>query len=574
MSDFLFSARPRGPGELRSALERFLAPVAAEVAELHGPWGSLALVRAPHDPPPAVEEGGWISVLAGDPVMHSPVHGSGLVEPGPLRAELHRRLRGDDAPAWDAVLDGHFAALAVDTAHGGGRVLTDAFAFVPVYWGEADGGGLVLGTHVDATAAACGRAGSLDPVSAADLVANLTCTFPHTLYDGVLQQAPGTDQGFGPGGWQGTGRVYWAPREESRFRRRADAAAALREGFQANLAAACRGRSPVGLLMSGGEDSRAVLGGVPAGVEVRPVTYAEWESREVRVARAASARYGAALRVGVRSATHYLDGFPAVAGMVGSGHLFSDVHGYGLHERLALGALPLVLGGLSSDSLLKARYARDRRGAAVELPPLPGIRPELLREAARRRTAFRDRLADLRPRSADEWDTLWPFSMRKHGGNLDGNRRLFRSHEAFHATAVLDVAAAAPTEWKRDRRLFLDAMRPLLRPSWLVPHADYRFPYFGRMGNAALLPLLAAARGVRAVARGEVRARQRPWPRWGLLARQAAGSGWAGRVSGSPLGVIFSESDPERVRGTVEQWYALRQLMLVQLAHVTSRAAG
>jgi hypothetical protein len=570
VSDFLFSARPRPAGELRAHLERFLAPAGVEVRELHGAWGSLAVAAAPHDPPPVHQEGGWTTVLAGEPLLRSATLGTGVVDTPPRRAELHRLLAAPDA--WDERLDGQFAALAIGDA-GGGRVLTDAFAFVPVFHGDG-GGALVLGTHVDAVARACGRAGDVDPVSAADLVANLTCTHPHTLYRGVWQLDAGADRRFGADGWAGEGRHWWAPREEPLFARLEDAAAALREGVLGYVAAVCGGAERVGLLMSGGEDSRAVLGAVPRGVEVDAVVYAEWESREVRVARAASACYGAALRVGVRAPTHYADGFRDVAALVGSNHLFADVHGYGLHRSLGLGALPRVLGGLSSDSLLKATYARDRHGAPVEVPSAPSVRPELLREVAARRTAFRDRLAHLRPRTADEWDTLWPFSMRKHGGNVDGNRRLFRSHEAYHALAVLRVAAAAPVAWKAHRRLFLAAMRPLLRPSWHVPHAEYRFPYFGRVGNAALLPVLGAARAVRAVATGEVRARHRPWPKWSRLAAAVAAQIPAGELAASPLGPVFAAPDPAALESSLGAEYALRRLIAAQLAHVTALAAG
>lgn len=575
MSDFLLSTHPRAPGELRAHLARFLAPVVAGIEELHGAWGSLAIARAAHDDGPLVDADDAISAFAGDPLLHSRTAGTGLATAGARRAELHRLLLTDGPVAWDERVEGHFALLAVCRASGAGRVVTDAFAFVPVFHGtDRRTGALVVGTHVDATALACGRARDVDPVSAADLVANLTCTYPYTLYAGVRQLAPGTDHRFGRAGWTDALHTYWEPAEEPRFRRIDDAAEALREGFRASLAHACGEHAEVGLLMSGGEDSRAVLGAMPRELRVDAVTYAEWESREVRVARAAAARYGATLRVGIRGPRHYLDGFEAAAGIVGSGHLFVDVHGYGLHESLGLGSLPLVVGGLSSDSLLKGVYERRRGGAEVPVPAVAGVQAELLSEAARRRTVFRDSLAELRPQSADEWDTLWPFSMRKHGGNLDGNRRLFRSHEPYHATAVLRVAAAAPIEWKRHRRLFLRAMRPFLRPAWAVPHAEYRFPYFGRWGSAALLPVLAVARGARALATGEIRARHRPWPKWTRLAADALSApGWSlAEATASPIGVILAEPDPQRLGPLVGGWYALQKLMLRQLAHVTTLA--
>jgi hypothetical protein len=288
----------------------------------------------------------------------------------------------------------------------------------------------------------------------------------------------------------------------------------------------------------------------------------------VRVARAAAGAYGASLRVGLRAADHYTAGFERTSRLVGSHHLFMDVHGFGLHERLGLHTLPIVLGGLSADSLLKSVYS-PRHAHDYRTPRLPNLREELLREVDVRRNAFRRRLLELRPQSADEWIELWPFSHRKHGGNVDGNRRLFRTHEAYHATAVLDVAAAVPVAWKRHRRLYHRAMRPLFARSMLIPHAEYRFPYYNRVGNALLLPALALARGVRALATGEVRARHRPWPKWSALINAPMMRAREEMLlqRGEALSGLLEESAAAQA-GTL-QWGALNRLLLVQLEQLT-----
>jgi hypothetical protein len=577
VSDFLFSTRRREPGELHRALKRYLAPVAPEIVQRDGSWGSLAVARGPHDPPSVtIDDGRYVSVLIGEPIVRIAPQSPGLSWRGERRRALHDLLRTGDGAAWDDRLDGHFAALGIDRKTGAGIVVTDLFAFVPVFVSTDAEGGLVIGTHVDAVARAAGRNRDIDLVSAADFAAALTCTFPHTLYRGVQQAMPATERRFTTGGWNDAGRTFWRPRERNAFPSPRDAADALREAVAEDVRVVSEGQREIGLLLSGGEDSRAVLGAVPPGVRVRSFVYADWESREVRIARAVARAHGADFEVGQRAPGHYLDGFRAVAGMIGAHHLFTDVHGYGFHDRLDIARMPVVLGGLSSDSLLKAEYTpgprRERQPVRVAREPM--MREELLAEVDARRTRFRDWLAEFRPESADEWAVLWPFSMRKHGGNLDGNRRLFRSHEVYHATSVVKIAAAVPAAWKVHRRLFGAAMRPFFAPTRFVPHAKLRYPAFGPVGNALLLPGLAIVRTARGLAKGEIRRRQQPWPKWSSLSASegAERERRASPLLESPLRNLFDAESIDQVEGAVRGWYPLRQLILLQLTYLTSKA--
>ncbi|MEW5927622.1 MAG: asparagine synthase-related protein [Gemmatimonadota bacterium] len=587
MSDFLFSTRRVEPGVLRGHLERYLAPVTVRVEERHGEWGSLAVALAHHDRAVLVEDGRWISVLVGDPVVRVPGTAAGRASVGDRRGGAHPLLGAEEGVAWDERLDGQFAALAINTFSGSGRVVTDLFAFVPVFAAEAGEGGLVLGTHLDALAWAAGRNRDVDPVSAADLVVNLTVTFPHTVFRGVEQLWPGTERGFAAGrGWSGPGRTYWQPTENNPYGSLAEAAEALREGFAEGVRAACEGEGTVGLLLSGGEDSRAVLGAVPAGVGVRAFVFGDRENREVRVARAVARAHGAELVPGWRHPDHYARGFAEVAALVGSGQLFMDVHGWGFHESLGIRDLPVVLGGLSSDSLLKAdKLGESTSGSAAgadriraELPPTAPVREELAAAVAERRAAFRHRLAELRPESAAEWERVWPFPMRKHAANVHGNRRLFAAHEAYHCNAVVKVAAAVPVRWKTDRALFTRAMRPFFARTWHVPHSRWRYPYFGRAANLALLPGLAAARAVRALATGELRARQGPWPKWSHVASSRAAEELrrAHPLLSSPLASVFAPgaTEDDVARAVREGWHPLRRLVALQAAYLLGKAGN
>jgi hypothetical protein len=570
VSDLLFSTRRLPPGTLASHLEHFLGSLVAETTEYHGSWGSLAVARARFDVRPVVECDGRLTAVIGDPVYHRG-EGSALLNDD-TRLALHRELSKGDHARTAASMDGHFAALSIDVATGHGALITDRFAFVGMFQTtHANGGGLLLGSHVDAVARAAGRSGDVDLVSAADFALHATSTFPWTLYDGVTQSLPGAVHAFCGCGWTSPPRVYWAPAEDAAFASVSDAGDAVREAMVADARAATAHTTNVDLLLSGGEDSRAVLGAVPPEKRVRAVIYADWESREVRAARRAARALGADLVVALRGPGHYLDGFETVAAAVGSVHVFTGVHGFGLHSAYGLSDSPVVLGGLSSDSLLKNIFRKHR---AARMRDDTAIRGDLRRQILERRMAFREELARLRPSSADEWMLLWPFSMRTHGGNVDGNRRLFRSHEVYHATGVLDAAARTPAEWKRDRRLFCAATAPLLRRAWYVPHGKHRFPYFGRTANVVLRPPLMLARGVRALVTGELRSRHDPWPEWRELVESDAMARVerAYPVAESPIASLFEPSMLADLRQAMQSWNPFRRFMLLQLSFVCARA--
>ncbi|HWK89187.1 MAG TPA: hypothetical protein VNP72_04305, partial [Longimicrobium sp.] len=273
MSDFLFTTRRRAPGELRAELERWLGPVTAACDEWHGDWGSLAVARGHHDREVVREDGRFVSVLVGEPVVRIAPEPAGTARGHGRRLAAHRLMQRGADQKWEKHFDGHFAALLLDTRDGGGLVLSDLASFIPLFQAVEGEGTLVVGTHVDAVARAAGRI-ALDPVSAADLLVNLSATYPHTLYRGVEQFPPAAARAFGRGGWSAEAHVYWRPREGGRFRAIGEAAEALRAAVADDVRAATAGFDTAGLLLSGGEDSRAVLGAVPGGVKVRAFVYA------------------------------------------------------------------------------------------------------------------------------------------------------------------------------------------------------------------------------------------------------------------------------------------------------------
>ena len=551
MSDFLYTTKRRPEGRLRSVLEQWLAPLPSAVEERHGDFGTLVVSRLPHDPAVVREGTEGLHVVIGEPLV------------------------GDDGP---------YARLFLETRPGVGSVTTDLMAFVPVFWASTDDGGLVLGTHVDAVAVTAGRA-TLDAVSAADFVAHGSIVHPYTLYEGVEQVAPALERAFRFGGsWVDEGRRHWTPAEANPYDRIEDAALDLRRALRHDLERALAGVDRAGMLLSAGEDSRAVLGAVPRGVAIDAFTFADWESREVGIARRIARAYGASFTLGLRGFGHYLEGLEPVARFVGSQHQFIDVHAWQLHERLGLVDLPVVLGGFSSDVLLKGYYSptKARRSQPQKKHPgehdplrvqrIPGVRAELLDEAVERRERRRGALRELRPNSATEWMRIWPFGVRKPAAAFLGHRRLFRAHEPFMSNAVVKLSAAIPTEWKLDRRLFSSAMRPYLFPSRYIPHARNMFPYYGLYTSLTLGAAVGIGRLVSDVAHGRIGRHQGPWPDWWKLVRSDL---FTDRLRRHPIGsarsaAIFADQSPEAIERLVrERWTPKRQLMFLQLAYLT-----
>ncbi|HEY0037237.1 MAG TPA: hypothetical protein VGB66_11145, partial [Longimicrobium sp.] len=149
--------------------------------------------------------------------------------------------------------------------------------------------------------------------------------------------------------------------------------------------------------------------------------------------------------------------------------------------------------------------------------------------------------------------------------------RLWRSHEPYMSNPVVRIAATVPQSWKVGRQLFYGAMRPLLARSWHVPHTRNRLPYFPPGLNAAVRPLLGAARGLRALATGELRANQESWPIWAELVQTRWMNDAEARhpAAESPIAAVFTPgADAAAARMC---WTPLSRLALLQLAYLTRR---
>ncbi|MEX1256385.1 MAG: hypothetical protein WEG36_02095 [Gemmatimonadota bacterium] len=257
-------------------------------------------------------------------------------------------------------------------------------------------------------------------------------------------------------------------------------------------------------------------------------------------------------------------------------HLFVDLHACGLHRTLGLSDHPVVLGGFSADALLKGFYASAKRSPESRKGWEGGpLRTDLLDVVRERRRDHRELLRKVRPGSAGEETMLWPFSMRRAGAHHDGNRRLFPTWEVFHSTGVLDVASRSPLGWKRNRKLFLRAVRPFLARTRFLPHtSSLRFPGLPRPVSLAVALPPGLARGGMSLVRGGGRSHG-PWPSMSRLANTLASRERGATVeTPDPLLRELFSGEAEAVEREVTGWHVLHRLALLQLRQVIGLGTG
>jgi len=553
VSDFLFSSVRREAGELPRGIREIYRRTAPSIREYHGPWGSLAVSRGHYSGFDPIETDTHICAVIGGPVLcfrDNSLLAGGERDAG-TRAVLERILSGQ--MVWEHDLDGPFVVLVVDKVHARVTSVTDLMMFIPVYE-HLDNDGIVLGTHVDAVASVSGKGNAFDEASLVDFILHDVVTYPYTAYQGILQLAPAGEHsyiGLGEGSAQKIEpNVYWEPVEGTAFGSIEEAADALRTGLQNYVSRVTQGLDHVAQFISGGEDSRALAGLLPAELKRDAYIFLDNMNREGRVAERVAKAYGATFNPGYRSPTHYLEILEEAGSLVGLGHQYAHAHSLGFHCECKLDQYQAVFGGYLSDSLLKGAYARKPRGYG-RIPFLPEVslsgesrsrplqssvfRAELLRRVEQRRCAHLERVRAIRPHTAHEWFVLWPMTMRTAMPNFYSTRRLFASYEPFLSHTAVKVSASVPTRWKLNRRLFLRTARPWLAPARSIQHADGRFPHLPWFANTPLqAPVWVWRQAQRRVLRN--RRNDGPWGDWNAMIRSAL---WEENIGRAAESVVF-----------------------------------
>ena len=382
----------------------------------------------------------------------------------------------EDSKLLDIVRDlsGMFALAALSARSF--VLITDPLGFVPVYTALQNGKQWV-GTSVEKVACAAGCFEELDHASVAELLLRDSITFPFTTRAGVRELEPGSVHKWT---WREDLRrfeystlAYYSPRESESTRSLSGAVDDLVSAIHVAGRQLTEATSKVGVMLSGGRDSRVVLASVPNSVHRCGITLTDWENEEVRIAREIADAAGAEHRIVYRSALFYVELVDEETELLGFERVAGNAHGLAANSQ-SVADMDLVIGGFASDTLLKACWHQDatqlhklfaQQNPSAELSECAmgimwwSLKPEV-RVIIRERMLVRIRtIGDIRPQTASEWMWFYPMSRQPHVGYALSNMMLLKGDELFAHRDIIDIACSACQDWRRSRRLALEAFR-------------------------------------------------------------------------------------------------------------------
>lgn len=353
-------------------------------------------------------------------------------------------------------------------------IARDHMGTQPVYLAHNSQGKLVaIGTDVEILALISGREADFDPISLGELLVHNNITFPYSSRRGIEECNPGAVIEILPGDCEPRIRehVYWQPIEPTQPQ--GDLVDELVDRMRAVGADIAKSADNIGVTLSGGLDSRAVLSVLPK-EQVTAVTYVTHKNFETDIAREVSTAYGCEHVFVERSEDYFprmlLNSGPQLLGIERRAML----HGLCISESGMQEKFDVILGGQLSDTYLKDHYmpkwqrellrpkALKERSAILlrkilGIPQpvhLPGIgsnlgryllekylNPDLRRSVRSRRHKRLDQVRLLRPTTAEEWVKFWPTSRQDDLSHILGNSKLFSFESLFSHKHIIDFAA-------------------------------------------------------------------------------------------------------------------------------------
>lgn len=276
-----------------------------------------------------------------------------------------RTLRNDDALVTGMVrdparviqqLDGEFVLIveSPDQVH----VATDRFSSTPLFY-LADDRTLVLSFSYRSIWKWLSDRDNLKVDSLAFFESlYFQRLFGETTFDRSTRALPpATLLSFNRATGKTTANRYWTPDFTKRSDGRRAIANELADAVRGSVATKTAGANRPALLLSGGMDSRVVLGGFPESAPPLCITVGEVENNEVDVARSLANISGADHSFVQRSASHYTD-IVQEAVATGSG-MYSFQHGH--FFGLDFPETDLILHGHGFDYFFQGMYLPSRR---------------------------------------------------------------------------------------------------------------------------------------------------------------------------------------------------------------------
>jgi len=503
MSDLIYSSKNIEPVKLSSALNRIYNNVPINSHTFRGRWGTIAISKNHYRGYNPYETEQHIVAVTGGPLLRFNKNNKYTGDNSATKLIYERWMR-QGYIRWDNELSGSFAIILIDKQTYAITIITDMLSSIPVYHHqtyETSNRIDTIGTHVDTVASICGAYEQFDPTSLADLLLNRTIVYPYSPYRNVRQLPPAHQITIDKRKNEPFIKLpYWEPVESFPFSSINEAAEEVRYKLKEEIESICGGSEHIAVLLSGGEDSRTILGAIPEDTKVTSISIAEKYNLETKLATLTARSYESNLEIAYRPAEHFIDYLEERAHLTGTQHECIHSHTYGIVDRYHLNTYDAVIGGYSADALLKGDTLTPKFKIAglslffddKALQPDNVITNRKLAQAVGKSTLHAlvhryenhlRRLASLRDNSYAEWMWIYPMTMRKSAGHFICNRRLFRTYEPFMGSDIIKLSAVIPQRWKTNRKLFQRSVFSFLSPSWYIPHVMGHLPYFKTSTN-------------------------------------------------------------------------------------------
>ena len=422
--------------------------------------------------------------LYGSPVING--NGNGLLDGDNLLADLE----SDPARALQQ-LDGEFVAL-IETPD---QVLvaSDRFSSHPVFY-IVENDTLVISFSYQAIWNRLTERNDLkiDPLAFYEFLHFQRLFAESTLDQSTKVLQPASVLSFKKSTANVTTTSYWSPYFEKRTDGRQAIAHDLANAVRDSVATKTGDASHPALFLSGGMDSRVVLGGFPRNDQPLCITVGEIENNEVEVARSLARVSGAEHSFVQRSASHYADVVSEAVSAGGS--MFSYQHGH--FFGLDLPETDLILHGHGFDYFFQGMYlpsrrrtflGRNTRSWALEsigfdlvdeyigkakyrlkgIDPLNLLKPALHKQAMDRlRSDLDSVLAPIRSQidsPHDQWDYLTTSAPGRHYTylNLLSAGSLAEQRTIAFTNSILDIYHSVPAEVRHGTTLLAETLKHL-----------------------------------------------------------------------------------------------------------------
>lgn len=454
---------------------------------------------------------------------------------------------------------GGFQILVFDKKTDSILIFNDKVGFVPIYCHQSKDSTsgsdkLILSSHVDILAQSLEKSPSVDTVSVADFLAFQTVTFPFTFYDGIFQLDPSRPKII-----NATGVGFseeWVANDQSpeRFDTIRQSSESLYNAVkEAEDQVLAYSGGKLGLLFSGGEDSRALLCSADDPKIFKAYTVCDSHNFEAKIANTVCDKVGCSWSLIQRPPSHYLDNIHKSVRISESHNFFYHAHfnGFSVFNNKN----SIFMGGLSADAFCKGSHVKKFsrfgivRGFDKDFWQYRGTKnlldlgPFKTHVVARRKNRNSEVKAEF-SESWQEFHSLYPATMNTNGTNYFVNRRLFRSFEPFADASIFDWSMRTPIEWKLNRRVFHLAFKRSFSKSWSIPNSKKTFPYFGYWLNGPLSWLISIfdekIKGLKRRLRFKIK-NEGPWPVWKNVVNSEAFSNLRMQIHGSALQSLLGQ---------------------------------